>query len=225
MEMLGQSTARTDLLAEVARRILDLPCRHVVRVAIDGVDGAGKTHFADELAVHLRNQERPIIRASVDAFHNPRAIRYERGRSSPEGFYRNSYDYPLLTRLLLEPLGSGGNLRFRKAAFDHRSDSPIEAPEEMASSNAILLFDGLFLHRPELRAFWDFSIFLEVDFAVSIPRGAQRGEGSADPAAPSNHRYIAGQRLYFSEGKPWEHATVVVDNNSLDRPFVKSVRR
>ena len=35
--------------AEVATAILALPADRIRRVAIDGVDGAGKTHFADDL--------------------------------------------------------------------------------------------------------------------------------------------------------------------------------
>jgi hypothetical protein len=44
-----------------------------LRIAVDGVDGAGKTHLADELARALRLFALPIIRASVDGFHNPRS--------------------------------------------------------------------------------------------------------------------------------------------------------
>jgi len=42
------------------------------RVAIDGVDGAGKTHFADELAGRL---EPTPQRLSIDDFLNPEEVR------------------------------------------------------------------------------------------------------------------------------------------------------
>jgi uridine kinase len=42
----------------------------------------------------------------------------------------------------------------------------VVAPEEYADADAILLFDGIFLHRPELRPYWDFSIFLAVNFNI-----------------------------------------------------------
>jgi len=41
---------RKALIAEIATEILALPTTNIRRVAIDGVDGAGKTHLADELA-------------------------------------------------------------------------------------------------------------------------------------------------------------------------------
>src|SRR5690606_29224558 len=75
---------REELIDTVARRIAETERPHPVRVAIDGVDGAGKSTFADELAGPLQKLGRPVIRASADSFHNPREIRYRRGRHSPE---------------------------------------------------------------------------------------------------------------------------------------------
>ena len=66
---------RQHILRTVAETIMRLPSAHVVRVGIDGVDGAGKSMFGDELTLVLTMAGRSVIRASVDGFHNPRAIR------------------------------------------------------------------------------------------------------------------------------------------------------
>ncbi len=211
---------RQTLLREVANRILNAPSNGVLRVAVDGVDGAGKTMFADELAPYLATSGRQIIRAGVDSFHNYRAIRYRLGWTSPEGFYRDSYNYELLKEVLLVPLSAGGNAQFRRAAFDHRTDAPLEAALETAAPDAILLFDGIFLHRLELRDFWDFSIFLEVGFDVSMLRNAVRDGCSPDPLAESNRRYVEGQKLYLSECQPRELAKLILNNNEIERPFI-----
>ena len=42
--------ARGNILGTVASTILAIPATRVVRVGIDGVDGAGKPVFGDELA-------------------------------------------------------------------------------------------------------------------------------------------------------------------------------
>lgn len=189
---------------------------------MDGVDGAGKSTFADELAASLRELGREVIRVSADDFHHPRAMRYRLGRDSPAGFYRDSYDHAGLRRTLLDPLGPGGSLRYRTAILDVNSDQPLFEPEQIARPGSLLIVDGLFLHRPELRGVWDDSIVLRVDFAVSVPRGAARGPGfgSPDPEAESNRRYIGGNRLYFREAQPEKWAGVVVDNNDLKAPFI-----
>ncbi len=216
---------RERLLAEIAAEVLAAAPARIARVAIDGVDGAGKTTFADELAEALAPSGRQVIRSSVDDFHRPRARRYARGRESPVGFFEDSYDYDTLARLLLDPLGPGGSRRFRRRAFDHRADSPVHAPEEVAAEDAILLLDGIFLHRDELAGRWDHSVFLHVPFAVSIPRGASRGEGSPDLAAHENRRYVEGQRLYLAACEPMRRATTVLDNTHLGAPVRLSADR
>jgi uridine kinase len=209
-----------EVLDAVARAVSGITTSEVTRVAIDGVDGAGKTHFADELGEVLQASGRSVIRASVDGFHNPRRIRYRKGRASPEGFFEDSYDYEQLKTVLLDPLSPGGRGHYRTAVFDHRSDSPIAEASRVASPGDILVFDGIFLHRPELRAYWDYSVFLEVAFAVSIPRGAQRGESSPDPEAASNQRYVRGQELYLRTCEPARFATVTVNNDDLLAPYI-----
>jgi uridine kinase len=216
---------RQDLHRTLIALLSQTPLDRVVRVAIDGVDGSGKTYLADELAQLLKASGRTTIRASVDGFHNPKAVRYRRGRDSPEGFFVDSYDYAGLKAVLLDPLSPGGSGRYRVAIFDHRSDSPIQAPERTAVFGEILLFDGIFLHRPELRGYWDYSIFLQVAFSVSIPRCTQRGDGSADPAAPENQRYIRGQELYLRSCRPTSFATFVVNNDDLDSPYIVEAKR
>jgi uridine kinase len=216
-------TLRDALLQHVADRILALPSEHVLRVGIDGVDGAGKTMFAGELARALHPSGRPLIRASVDAFHHPRAVRYRRGRGSPEGFFLDSYDYPALKALLLDPLSPGGSGRFRRTHFDHMTDTPMPSPEEHAQPGTILLFDGISLHRPELCDYWDFSIFLQVAFDISIARCASRDSGSPDPHAPANRRYVEGQRLYLRECEPMRHAAIVISNEVLEQPHLVQV--
>jgi uridine kinase len=54
---------RAQLIETIAKGILGLPSERVARIGVDGVDGAGKTVFADELADILKSANRPIIRA------------------------------------------------------------------------------------------------------------------------------------------------------------------
>jgi uridine kinase len=211
------SAARRALLERVAAAVSGRAARGVLRVGIDGVDGAGKSFFADELAAALTPSGRPLIRSSVDGFHHPRAVRYRRGRESPEGFFRDSYDYATLATALLGPLSPGGSGRFRRAVFDVDADRAVEAQEERVAPEAILLFDGIFLHRPELRAWWDFSIYLRVDWARNH---RSRAAGGANPLDPYQRRYAEGQALYLRECAPWEHATLVIDNDDLTAPFI-----
>jgi len=211
---------RIKLLNNIAKNICFLPGDHITRIAVDGVDGAGKTTFADELAQIIKSKGRSVIRASVDNFHNPRSVRYSLGKHSPQGFFQDSYNYHDLIKVLLNPLSPGGDRWYRRAIFDHRSDTKVSSKLEYAEIGSIFIFDGIFLHRPELRWYWDYSIFLEVKFEISIPRGAQRDEGLPDWQAESNIRYVEGQKIYLTECEPAKQATIVINNEDLARPYI-----
>ncbi|GHH33900.1 uridine kinase [Lentzea cavernae] len=185
-----------------------LPARGLV--AVDGVDGAGKTTFCDALAVVLRARGREVVRASVDDFHHPRAVRWQRGRTSPEGFFLDSYDYERFVSHLLAPFAAGQP--FRRASHDLGTDEHVDVPAEVAPPSALLLVDGIFLHRDELVAHWDFSVFLHVEFAVSVARMAARDGSPPDPDDPRNHRYVEGQRLYLAACDPAARASLVIDH-------------
>lgn len=60
-------------------------------VAVDGVDGSGKTSFAANLVFEIQN--RPVIVIHADDFLNPSPVRHARGRASPEGFWEDTYNY------------------------------------------------------------------------------------------------------------------------------------
>lgn len=208
------------VIEEIARAILNRSSPFVTRVGIDGVDGAGKTMFGDELGGTLQTLGAKVIRASVDGFHYPRAVRYRRGRYSPEGFYRDSYDYAWLKQVLLDPLSPGGSGQYVPAVFDHPGESPVSRSEGQADVGDILVFDGIFMHRPEIREYWDLSVFLDVSFERSIERLGRRDGGPTDLHSPLNRRYIEEQELYLQECMPADRATVVVDNNEPKNPRI-----
>jgi uridine kinase len=163
-----------------------------------------------------------VIRASIDGFHRPRSERYRRGPDSPRGYFEDSFDHGALRRELLEPLGPNGDHRYLCAVFDFRTDTAVVEPAHTASEDAILLFDGVFLLRPELRSAWDVSIFVAVPPEKTLRRALVRDLelfGSAEEVERRyRSRYLPGQQLYLDEARPLEHADVVVANDDPAEP-------
>ncbi|MCY1666027.1 uridine kinase [Rhizobium sp. SL86] len=211
------------LLAGLAGRIIAVAHTRTV-VAVDGVDGAGKSHLADHLALHMENNGWEIIRASIDDFHNEREVRYRQGKTSPQGFFQDSYNYPALRQELLEPFKSGAS-SIAVTFFDHRTNARTSTPRrQITTPRAILILDGIFLHRPELRDMWDVSLYLTVPFSVTYARMAHRDGSNPDPQAPENKRYLKGQEIYLSTCSPQDHATFVIDNSNFQRPALTEDR-
>jgi uridine kinase len=217
--------ARRAVLEALAARITALRLPHPTRVGIDGIDASGKTTLADELAEVVAGGGRAVVRASLDGFHLPREQRYRLGPDSPSGYYEDSFDYPALRRVLLDPLGPGGSRRCLRAVFDHRLDRPLSLPWEIAERQAALIFDGVFLLRPELEGCWDLAVFLEVPLAEALRRGSRRDSttmGSAGSVARRYRaRYLPAQERYLEQCRPPLRADVVVDNSNPSHPHLR----
>ncbi|UVI36813.1 uridine kinase [Brevibacterium spongiae] len=212
-------SARRAVLRRLLTAICEVRSGRRTLIAVDGLDGAGKTVLAEELVGLAADglSARPVASVSIDGFHHPREVRYARGRG-PESFFRDSYDYAAFERAVVSPFRRGASVT--PAVWDVDADASIPPEALDLPEDCVLLIDGIFLHRPELRELWDASIWVEVPFEVSVPRGNQRFSHltDSDPGCEANHRYVGGQRLYFAEAAPWEHATWVVDNENLDDP-------
>lgn len=193
-----------------------------VVLAIDGTDGAGKTTFADAFAEVFAEDGSAVFRASIDGFHRPRTERYERGRSSPEGFYRDSYDYATFRRVLIEPFrdtARGAEAPgFQLGVFDVVNDTFVDSEAVTAPEDAVLIVDGIFLNRPELRGIWNWSLWLDAPPEVTFARMAERDGADPDPNATSNARYLKGQQLYLREARPLAAASVIIDNTDPANP-------
>lgn len=217
------STTPSDrMLDDLAARLCAVERSHPLRVAIDGVDAAGKTTLADRLVGPIERRGRPVLRASIDGFHRPRHQRYARGPLSPEGYFEDSFDLDAVIALLLKPLGPGGDRRVRRAMWDVHADAPIALPEEIAALDSVLLCDGIFLLRPELRPYWDVTVLIEVEREVAIERGIRRDQTmpGSDEIARERYlrRYAPGQQIYRATCRPQDHAHLIIDNTDLDAP-------
>ncbi|WP_433222826.1 cytidylate kinase family protein [Dactylosporangium sp. CS-047395] len=207
-------STRDEVVARLAAAVGSIDAGHPTRVAIDGPPAAGKTTLADELAAVLRAQGREVIRASIDDFLFPRARRYRRGEFSAEGCYFDTHDHQSLNRVLLDPLGPGGDRRFQVAVYDPQADIVLSPPRNSASVDAVLVFDGVFLQRPELFDRWELRVFLSVAFDKTVDRAVLREQAISSRAQVERRwreRYIPAQRLYFARVAPAERADFVVE--------------
>jgi uridine kinase len=220
--MVRDHGTREELLGRLAQVIGSVAAGHPTRVAVDGRPAAGKTTLGDELAVLLRAQGREVIRATIDEFLFPTARRFRRGEYSAEANYHDSFDLDALHRVLLDPLGPGGDRRFQPAVYDRGTDAVISPPVATAAADAVLLFDGVFLLRPELIKRWDLSIFVSVAFAETLDRARTRDRaryGSVTEVERRfHHRYGPSQEFYLATVRPAEHADIVVHNDEPHRP-------
>jgi hypothetical protein len=93
-----------------------------------------------------------------------------------------------------------------------------------APRDAVLVFDGVFLLRPELARSWDLRIHLHVADDEILRRARQRdGSGLTPPAELERlyrERYLPAQRIYAERVQPARIADFVVVNDDPAAPVL-----
>ncbi|MEV6344797.1 uridylate kinase [Actinoplanes sp. NPDC051851] len=219
------TTRRRRLVGAVAERALALRLEHPARVGIDGHSAAGKTTFADELADVLRaTTARPVLRVMIDQFKRHVDLRTRYPAGSPESYYFEMFDVDAIRDELLAPLGPGGDRRYRTQIMDVSGRLPIDSGVHVSPDDAILVADGAFLQKPGLAVHWDLIVYLHIDIADVLHRGADRDRAWMDSreAAAERYRtyYIPGEELYLAEVRPADRAHIVIDNRNFDAPGI-----
>lgn len=213
----------TELLAhEIVRTKRVNPDKPIV-VAFDGVDASGKTSLADGVHACFKNQGIESIRVSIDKFHNAKEIRLSKGAYSPEGFFYDSFNYEKILELVLNPIKNRAS-SIGKGIYDYRVEGGIAADSAKITKDSIILFDGIFMNRDELRGYWDLSIFLDVSFETVRKRAVLRDTklfGTEDETLKKyEKRYIPGEEVYIALCNPKDRADIVIDNNDWQNPVI-----
>lgn len=203
--MAGSKPLLRDELKSLAAEILHNYGHGRTIVAVDGRHGAGQWDFADGLARELSATGAKVFHARIDDFFRPRSDREREGWLDGKAHFREAYDYSLLRRVLIDPYRTGGSTGFVLTGFDEERDEPVFQPKWMsAGPDAILIIDGVFLHRPELVGTWSFSVWLSTP-----PR---------DSEDPEQVRNAASDEAYLAKTSPAERATAAYDNQDPEHP-------
>ncbi|MBN9150099.1 MAG: uridine kinase [Micrococcales bacterium] len=196
---------KKDTLGSIAEEILHNYGHGRTMVAVDGRHGAGQSEFADGLAEILQATGAKVFRAHIDDFFRPRADRERAGWLDGKAHYRGAYDYSLLRRVLIDPFHTAGSTGFVLTGFDEVRDQPVFQPKWMSAGfDAILIVDGVFLHRPDLAGTWNYSIWLTTPLLESEDKEVMRNS--------------AADEAYLAEANPSEKATTLIDNQDSEHP-------
>ena len=165
-----------------------------VLVAIDGFGGSGKSTLARELASAIPGSG--II--SFDDFIVKEHVL--------DDSWEQTWDRARLRDEVLEPLRDGRPAAFRR--LDWVSNT-LSAPIPMPPLD-LLIVEGITTLHPELRAFWDYAIWVDAPVDVARERGRARDADTEN--AQHWDRWSRNDVRYLSDRSPDRAADVVFAN-------------
>ena len=177
-----------------------------IRFGVDGPVEADAAALADEVAALLARDAVPVARVRAVDFLRARSLRLEYGRDDPDSMYLGWYDVPALRREVLDSFVPGG--RWLPRLRDPLTDRAVRERPRDVVAGSVLVLDGRFLCRDDLRTGLDVVVHLDVS------PGARTRRVEQDEAA----RLLPAWSTYLDDVAPAGLADVVVRFDHPDRP-------
>ncbi|TGV00455.1 nucleoside/nucleotide kinase family protein [Flavivirga rizhaonensis] len=205
----------------ITNRILSIQenKRKPVRIAINGIEGTGKTVMAEKLTEYLNSENIKAIQVSIDGFHFNKEVRYKQGRDSAKGYYEDSYDEIAFVEKVLK----SSQTEFPKytiATHDLETDEYLNIEPIELEKNTVLVTDGAYLFKPNYRNHWDLKIYLKTSFEIAMRRGIERDKNSFGGIELTKEkyekRYHKSSRMYLNENEPEKIADIIIDNSDFN---------
>lgn len=169
----------------------------VTLVCLDGMGGSGKSTLARSVADACPGQVRVV---HADDFYGPEGRDWRSW--SPRQGYQRYFDHVRLEQQLLRPLKRGEPARFQR--YDWSSNKLVDWVEVLPKG--VVLVEGVYLLRADLRSYWDLSIYVDTPREVRLSRAYARGENDSGWI----DKWAAAEDYYQAVEDPAQSADLIV---------------
>jgi uridine kinase len=189
-------------------------------VGVTGIDGSGKGYVAKQLAEHLEALEFRVAAINIDPWLNLPSRRFD-PKNPARHFYEQGIRFDEAFDQLILPLQRHRSRSLLAQVTDATTAERYQLHTYEYSNIDIILLDGIFLLKGELRDFFDLTYWVECTFETALERALARGqEGLPAEAVIGDYEtiYFPAQRIHLEEDRPREFASGCVANDPrLDR--------
>jgi uridine kinase len=175
--------------------------RAMIVVAIDGGAGAGKS----TLAKGIRDRLGSVSILRTDHFYLP-LNEYAADRLAPDEAYLLYFPWERMRDEALVPLRRGQAARYQR--YDWETDRLDQWV--IVEPNEIVLVEGVYSARPEIRPLIDIAIFVETPRDERLKRMLARGHLERDINNDWLTPWMAAEDWYFAEVRPAKYTDLVV---------------
>lgn len=100
---------------------------------------------------------------NLDDFHNPKKVRYA-GENEAENYFQRSFNIETIVQEFLVLIRQNVSYETNLTLLDLNSDKYEVRKHYSCDQSTIVLFEGVFLFRPELAPYINYKVFLDISF-------------------------------------------------------------
>lgn len=202
------------MLDYILKTLESVPINQNYIVGIDGGTGAGKTTLVQNISSSLQSAGRNVVVLHVDDFIHPRSIRYNDLYEEWYCYYNLQWRYDYLVETVLESAKNNQGINKQIELYDKETDEYALKNISIAPGS-ILIIEGVFLQRDELRDYFDLMFFIDVDKRIRLNRVLNRDAYIGDKEQIRKKyetRYFLAEDYYTQEHRPKENADIILCN-------------
>jgi len=215
---------QNDLFCEIEHEINKIRPNRACIIGINGVDTSGKTIFTESFSMYLKSKGFKTALVHLDDFHNPKKLRYAES-DEIKSYINNAFNLELIKYELLEPLAKNKDVDKTLKLLDLESDTFSKNIHFNIDNETIVLVEGTLLFRESIDEYFDYRLFLDINFDEVLHRAQQRDDVKygRDIIKKYQKKYIPIQKWYLDKYKPRRRSDMIIDNqNYLHPTIVKS---
>lgn len=179
-------------------------------VGIDGLGGAGKSTVSETLRKMFRGDGISVTVLHIDDFIHPKSVRYNDKYAEWECYYNLQWRYDYLINEVIMPL-KRGSFSGKTELYDKDSDTYFLSETDIPVGS-IVIVEGIFLQREELRGVFDYMIYIDIPEEIRLERVLERDGyigGKEQIKAKYENRYFPAERYYVKTCSPCDNADYV----------------
>ncbi len=161
-------------------------------IGITGIDCGGKTTLAKNLSGELKRSGINNEIFHIDDFNNKKVEKETYSAFASGNWNENDFD------------------RYYESIINFQQAT--EAVEKAAAKNEIIIVEGIFIFRPQLKITFNYRIYLEVDASVALTCFEERRRltGDARPVGIFEHIWLRAHNKYVSEVTPQKISNLII---------------
>lgn len=200
-------------MESILNRVKDLKSSNrALVVGIDGLSGSGKTTLSRGLKAEIENIGYDAVVFHIDDFINDRSIRYDDSKEEWYCFYYIQWRYNYLVNEVLKHVHNGEEVHKDIELYNKEKDS-YDVVKLDITKNTVVILEGVFLQRTEIRKYLDLVVYLDVPREVRLERVILRDTyigGKEEVLNKYERRYLPGEEKYIKEHEPAKNADIVI---------------